>query len=275
MLPIHLDSSNHVRSLGHVPTDPTKRRAFAPPLGASEVIPESEWIPGDFGPSTWGLAVKDQGAYGACNGHAAASAVEWAFALTGFQDESRKSYAFSAWWVYAILCNGVDRGSNIGDALDLCASRGVCRDALVPHGTINPGRLSTAAKADALDYRIELSARPVNGVQVMSCLQRGEPVNLSVYVGSGFDRLDSDGVPAVYPTSPGNHAVMAIPGTYKRSSKWGPLFKVQNSWGAQWGQQGCFWLPFQALDRQPWFEAYSVRAVQIGESRPHRPPLVP
>jgi hypothetical protein len=55
----------------------------------------------------------------------------------------------SAWYVYAILCNGVDRGASIGEALNLVTARGTCLDASVPHGTINPRKLSAADTAEA------------------------------------------------------------------------------------------------------------------------------
>ena len=110
----------------------------------SALVPEKYWVEFELptGPSY--PQILDQDGYGACNGHAAISSLEWARWLVGM------SYiALSPWYVYVILCNGIDRGSSIEEALDLLCNKGTSPASAVPYGTINPAKIPPTAPAVA------------------------------------------------------------------------------------------------------------------------------
>jgi hypothetical protein len=84
---------------------------LAPVRGVLPSVPESQWKEFDYRTNTdYKVAIKDQGQYGACNGHAAASSLEDARYIAGMG-----YLPLSAWLVYAKLCNGIDRGSSISE----------------------------------------------------------------------------------------------------------------------------------------------------------------
>jgi hypothetical protein len=246
-------SSGETRVLGLVPSDP--RLVAAVPSWAdagNPVLPESEWKEFDEWPDA--VKIKDQDGKGACNGHAAALAQELARYAAGMTH-----VPLSAWYVYSILCNGIDRGSSILDALALVKERGVAPEADVAYGLINPRRLTDQSHKDAARFKLEVGAKLTTWPEIVTAVLLRRPLNLSIQVGMGFNNLDAEGVPPVA-MGPGNHAVCVAMGL-KNSKKWGWLVKMPNSWGTQWGQNGFYWLSQRHVARSRWFECYEVSAV--------------
>jgi hypothetical protein len=262
-LEIHVGPDGIPRPLGHL-ASPGSVRLHAPPLA---VLPESEWREFDLTAQPHPIRIKDQNGYGACNGHAAASSLEWARWIAGETHED-----LSAWYVYAILCNGIDRGSMISDALELLRDRGTCPDGSVPHGTINPRRLSSEAHAQAPRFRIEIGAELRSFDEMMTATQLAQPFNYSIRVGGGFDNLDSDGV-CGFSRGVGNHAVTGGLGA-KKTAKHGWVILWQNSWGQRWGRSGYAWVSRRHVEEQGYFSAYLVRAVRFDPQDPHPAPIV-
>jgi hypothetical protein len=158
--------------------------------------------------------------------------------------------------VYATLCNGVDRGSNIGDALALLSQKGCSTEAAVKYGTINPSKISVAAEAIRSRYKIEVGAMVTTREEIMSSVQRLRPINLAISVGGGFGSLDDEGVPRLG-SIPCNHAVtVALGAKRSKSGRW--LVKMPNSWGTAWGLKGFCWLPVDHLAGKRSFEGYEI-----------------
>ncbi|SRR6266568_1929874 len=213
------------------------------------------------------IPIKDQNGYGACVGHASATSMEWKRYLMGMP-----LLELSPWFVYAILCNGVDRGASIGQALDLCASKGTCPFTDVPYGTINPRKLTDAAKTDATRFRIEIGSKAPDFDYMLQTTQAGNPGNFSIHVGGGFNNLDSEGCPPAGGGS-GNHSVTYGLGARKmKNGKW--KIKCQNSWTIKWGLKGYFWINENHINRQNGFEAYDIRSVFEDPNSGQLPPLL-
>lgn len=260
-LPTHTDHTGVRRTLGTLPSPPGLR---LPRKRAPLLIPEDQWVPFDLrqvDPNP----VKDQGQYGACVGHGTAHAVEFARWIAGQPTEE-----LSAWYVYAILCNGVDQGASIGEALRLVLDQGTCLDATVPHGTINPRRLPAAAKAEAQRFKVEIGAPHESFAEMMSAAQLRRPGVFSIHVGANFDRIDGNGVVG-YSRGAGNHAIAYGYGAKKLpSGEWAQLFK--NSWTKDWGDGGYAWFTARHVDGQPYYEAYDVIAVVEDPADDSNPP---
>lgn len=234
----------------HVPTVRTVRVGLKLPD-----VPDSELREFDlrlnphFNPK-----VKNQGSYGACNGFAAATSLEIARFLAG-----APHIPLSPWMVYAVLCNGWDRGSIIADALKLLKNQGTCPDMYVPHGTINPNRLSTEAKAEAKRFRIEIGYEINSHRDLVVATHMRIPTNFSVPVNSSFNSLDSDGVPQNR-AGIHNHAVCGGLGL-KKTARHGWCVLTQNSWGSNWGDKGYFWAAERTVAGS-YPDAYGVWAVE-------------
>jgi hypothetical protein len=213
------------------------------------LVPPGDWREFELaGP----VGVKNQGPYGACVGHAAATSLEWVRWIRG-----QPHAPLNPWFVYAILCQGHDVGASISQALDLMCQTGAPGEASVPWGTIDPRAIPPAAYAEALRFRVEIGAPCHTFDEMMSAAQLREVLNFSVHVGPGFDELDAEGCCGLT-IGPGNHAVTAGLGA-RRSTGGNWLIKCQNSWGEAWGLGGYFWIARQHIEAQSHFDAYTVR----------------
>lgn len=264
-LPAILDHEGNERPLGFIPAPPERVQAISPYSATTELIPESEWVEFDFWPSE--IAIKDQDGKGACNGHAAATGAEMIRYVAGMP-----YIPLSAWYVYSILCNGIDRGSQILDALELLESKGVAPESDVQYGIINPRKLTAAAHTDAARFKVEIGSRMTTAAEIVSAVLRREPINLAVCVGAGFNNLSSEGI---VPLGRGfcNHAIAVGFGLKKsKSGVW--LVKMINSWTTSWGQGGFGWLEVERVVRASAFEAYHLRAIADDTADNTGPPIL-
>jgi hypothetical protein len=84
--------------------------------------------------------------------------------------------------------------------------------------------------------------------EVLDRLNEGHPVGLVVRVTSGFYTPMADGVidakAGIVPNT--THVVVAT--GWGNSAITGRHVRIRNSWGTEWGQQGCAWLPEKFVD---------------------------
>jgi hypothetical protein len=245
----------------HVPSQRTLRIMRALPD-----IPDSELREFDLRTSKhFTIKVKNQSNTGSCNGHAAATSLEIANFFAGAQYTP-----LSPFFIYAILCNGYDQGSIIADALKLLKETGTCPELLVPHGTINPRKLSTEAKAAAKRFRIEIGYEINSHRDLVVATHLRLPSNFSLPVNSGFDNLDADGVPGNR-AGIHNHAVCGGLGL-KKTQKHGWVVLAQNSWGTNWGDKGFFWAAEKTVAGL-YPDAYCVSAIEY-DPTDNLPPIL-
>lgn len=261
-LPYILDHAGDKRPLGLVPSDPKWMRSVPNYGDTTELIPESEWV--EFNEFPAEIKRKNQNGKGACNGFAAALGVETLRYSAGMP-----YIELSGWYVYSILCNGWDRGSSIGQALDLLQDKGVAPESLVEYGLINPRRLSDEAHKQAPRFKVEVGEMLTTYEQIGTAIQRRQSINLAVAVGNSFNNLNADGVPGFGRIC--NHAVHVGLGMKRaRNGEW--LGLMTNSWGEQWGQNGFCWLPLKYLPTAAYFEAYTLRSIVDDSADNTRPP---
>jgi len=255
--------TGETRYLGSLPSDP--RLVAALPTYVGEILPPSELM--DFNDFSPDLLIKDQNGQGACNGFASAAVIEQSRFVQGMDH-----VLLSGSYVYSILCNGRDRGSNILQAYKLLIDQGVAPESQVPYLTLNPNKLTAEAHRDAANYKMEFGAAYQSWRQIVSAVYLRENMNLSVCVGRHFSNLDSEGV-AGLDKGQGNHAV-AVGLGLKFSKKWGWLVLMRNSWSTKWGNKGMCWLAEAHIEAGSYFECFSVRAVKDDPTGKKNPPVV-
>jgi C1A family cysteine protease len=232
---------SHVRGYGWRPQLPDARdKLYAARL---KDLPPAEF---DLRPSM--PPVYDQGQLGSCTGNAIAGAMEYERDRQGLSEfvPSRLFIYYNERALEGTISS--DSGAVIRDGIKVVNIEGVCPEDLWPYDvgmfTVKPPkRCFVTAKTDrAVQYL---------AVQTLGDLKDAISSNLAVVF--GFTVYQSFESPAVAQTgvvpmpkrgeaTVGGHAVLAV--GYSDSKG---CVIVRNSWGASWGDNGYFYLPYQYL----------------------------
>ncbi len=190
-----------------------------------------------------------QGGQGSCVGWATA------YALKSYQERMEMSWAldssshlFSPAWIYNQINGGQDKGSYIHDAMELIRTSGSASLATMPYNendfTTRPG---TAAIQEASRFKARAWSRLSNTSEIKGALANRMPVVIGIKVYSNFNNLR--GGNSVYNSTSGSYlGGHAITITGYDDNAYGGAFKVINSWGTDWGDNGYFWLPYSFFD---------------------------
>lgn len=128
---------------------------------------------------------------------------------------------------------------------------GVCLEALDPNTPEDfLVRLTPAMLQDAAQHKIAHGYAAPSTLEILNALDQGYVPQLGIQVHQSFESPEvakTGRVPMPRPTEGdtllGGHAVAAI--AYNLDAGW---VKAANSWGAPWGDHGCFYLPLAYLD---------------------------
>ncbi|MDR2686843.1 MAG: InlB B-repeat-containing protein [Oscillospiraceae bacterium] len=182
----------------------------------------------------------DQGEQESCTGWAVA------YALRSSQEEVDSwdsSMLFSPTYVYNQINNGMDKGSNIIQAINLLVEQGVCNLEDMPYDDSDyltqPNR---AQKASAYENRADAAFTVSGANQIKQAIITNGGAVIGVPVYPDFDAI-STGDP-VYDDasgdSRGNHAICLV--GYDDSKQ---AFKFINSWGPDWGLDGFGYVSYE------------------------------
>ncbi len=192
--------------------------------------------------------VYDQGQLGSCTGNAIAGAMEYERDRQGLSDfiPSRLFVYYNERALEGTVSS--DSGAAIRDGIKVVNSDGVCPETLWPYdigmfAVKPPKRCYVAAETDkAVQYE---------AIQTLGDLKDAIASNLSVVFGfTVYQSFESPAVaqsgvlpmPKPGEATVGGHAVVAV--GYNDSKN---QVIVRNSWGASWGDQGYFYMPYQYM----------------------------
>lgn len=193
--------------------------------------------------------IEDQGQLGACTSFAVGAAIRFARKKQGLPD-----FVTSHLFLYynSRAMEGTvnsDAGAAIRDVVKSANRQGDCPESEWPYDIsqfmVRPPQqcYTDALKDRALRYqRVQQSPS-----QVKACLASGYPIvcGISVYQSFESDEVAQTGmVPIPQPAEQllGGHAICVV-GFDDATQK----FTCRNSWSAQWGDQGYFYLDYQYL----------------------------
>lgn len=173
------------------------------------------------------------------------SCVAWAvaYALKSYQEklESGQTFTFSPSFIYNQINNGQNAPTYVTDALNVLSQQGVCSYDEMPY---NPNDWLTKpteqSKNNAKKFRIDYW-RKINHTdikEVKAHLAAGYPVIIGAYVSSEFIRNGKDTWKNPG-TQEGGHCMLLV--GYDDSKN---AFKVMNSWGTEWGDNGFGWIDY-------------------------------
>jgi C1A family cysteine protease len=252
---------HRIQWYGWLPDVPDRRdRVYAAPAPVIRALPGRVDLRPQCPP------VYDQGSLGSCTANAIGGALE-------FQQhrQGKPSFTPSRLFIYyneRAMENTVDQdaGAMIRDGIKSVASLGAPPEAqdwpyVIANLRTRPPR---KAYADALKYQALLYERvPRRLDQLQGCLAAGFPFVLGIAVYESFESqavADTGTVPVPKLTEQnlGGHAILAV--GYDNAQQ---RFLVRNSWGADWGMDGYFTLPYAyVLDENLADDFWTIKLVE-------------
>jgi C1A family cysteine protease len=182
------------------------------------------------------------------------SCIAWsiAYAVKSYQEVLEKGWSldtkdhlFSPAFIYNSMNNGMDNGLKVNEALDWTVDNGVATLATMPYQESDSTTQPTiAAIQEAQSYKPQEWGTLKSNKDIKTSLANNQPVIITMAAFNSFKSLK--GTDSVYNTADtwvGEHAVTVV--GYDDGHASGGAFKVMNSWGTDWGDQGFFWLPYQ------------------------------
>jgi C1A family cysteine protease len=194
------------------------------------------------------LPVYDQGELGSCTANAICAALQCLLPQTS-------SFQPSRMFLYAneLLQDGdpnmADQGSTLETGCNVLSQLGICSEGLWPYQpSVDFGKCPPpAAYTEALSHKFSQFWHLQPG-QYKAVLAQGHPIVIGIMIYPSFETPDCAAtgmipMPQSTESCLGGHAVTVC--GYDDSLQ---CYLLRNSWGAQWGQQGYFWLPYAYLE---------------------------
>ncbi len=193
--------------------------------------------------------VENQEALGSCTAQALAGHLEF---LDNHEDNTYTDV--SRLFIYyneRVLEGTVESvsGAAIRDGIKTLAKHGVCDEKKWPYVISRfADKPPTKCYTQALKHRIVSYHRLTTITEMLTCLSEGYPFVFGFTVYESFENAKTaqSGIVPMPKKSErvvGGHAVMAV-GFNQKDKR----FIVRNSWGATWGQQGYFTMPFKYVE---------------------------
>jgi hypothetical protein len=241
------------RVLGCIPeTEESKSRfsSFGDAFGAAPIDP-SMWQEIDL--SWYAPPILDQGMTSSCVGHGTCSGME-----TCWMQAGKPLMQFNPYFIYGLVNNGRDAGAMISDALRALQTTGVCQKDALQSGLMFKTQFPQSAFQNAGRFKLIQAYRCNTFNEICSAISLGFIVPLGIMVGQNFPQLDSEGVAPLPNGGGGGHCILGV--GLKKSSRYGWVIKIQNSWGRRFGMNGyCYIHSGHFRSMQP--DAFAIQSV--------------
>lgn len=251
---------HRIHRYGWIPDIPDHRdQLYAVTALAPEALPAQVDLRSQCPP------VYDQGSLGSCTANAIAAAIEFEQMKQGMPEPFLPSRLFI--YYNERLMEGtveVDSGAQLRDGIKSVAKHGACPERLWPYEPAFFAVLPPAiCYSEALKHRVVAYQRLVPTLNhLRACLASGYPFvfGFAVYESFESDQVARTGdvpLPGPSDSAVGGHAVMGI--GYDDAKQ---LLIVRNSWGAAWGMNGYFTMPYAyATNPQLADDFWTIRTV--------------
>ena len=248
-----------IQRYGWVPDLPDHRdQLYSAPVVALKAMPPKVDLTSQCPP------VYDQGQLGSCTANALAGNLEFLEkkASKPATDLSRLFIYYNERGIEGTEAQ--DSGAMLRDGIKALAKQGVCAEQTWPYVIAKFAVKPPAACYRAgLKHEITSYHRIVSLLEMRMCLAEGYPFVFGFTVYESFEspavaKTGALNMPKPGEKTLGGHAVMAA--GYDDSTK---RFLIRNSWGADWGLQGYFTIPYDYLNNRNLSDDFwTIRAME-------------
>jgi C1A family cysteine protease len=193
--------------------------------------------------------VYDQGQLGSCTANAGAGLAEFLTMKLGMKDYMPCRLAIYYWERVIDGTVSTDSGASLSDCLQVLSTNGAPNEALMPYDVNNFTQAPSQNVISNGQLHVVGSPLQVNqdANDMKAVIASGYPFvfGFTVYESFESDAVANTGImpmPALNEQIVGGHAVMAV--GYDDSTGY---FKIRNSWGSDWGQNGYFLMPYEYI----------------------------
>ena len=188
--------------------------------------------------------VGNQGAQGSC--------VSWAVGYAGMSffmnrlngtNYSSNQQLCSPKYIYNQISQGICEGTSIPANLNLLLTKGICTLSDMPYNanecSVQPNSNQHASAVFNKLFAWKMVDKTKTNT-IKSCIAAKYPVFIAINVDASFDNLQSPYIwSSKYGAVRGGHAVTVVGYDDAKNA-----FKVQNSWGPSWKDNGHFWISY-------------------------------
>jgi C1A family cysteine protease len=212
----------------------------------------------------------DQGNQNSCVGWALGYAIKTYQEKVQYQWDLTLETTFSPAFIYNQINGGNDTGSNPLTAFNLLQSQGVASLSTMPYNQQDYTSQPTQTAIDEASlYKVRAFSKIESIDSAKAALANQVPIYGSLRVYQSFSSLASAGENALYNSFIGGqsigHAVVVV--GYD-DNKFGGAFKIMNSYGQSWGDNGFFWVRYNDI-----LEAFSAAAILVDDQTANNPNL--
>ncbi len=245
--------------------DQLARRVFTPRVASGQ-------LPGAVDLRPWLTPVEDQGQLGSCAANALVGGLEYLV-----RRETGEHVDLSRVFVYFNQrlwddCVRDDLGASLGDGVRVLSRLGAPTERTWPyHADLFAVQPPEAVYREARAFRaVDWWAVPVDADAFRGCLAAGFPIAFGTKVTESFvqtSRSGECGMPrGADDRRHGRHALLAVGYDDRRR-----VFVVRNSWGADWGDRGYVYMPYDYVLNRTWTQGcWALRLSQREAFEPAR-----
>ncbi|MFF4934851.1 C1 family peptidase [Streptomyces griseofuscus] len=229
--------------------------------GARPVFQRTGTAPESADLSQYALPPGDQGQVGAC--------VAWATGYSAYgivmNEQGISGAPMAPMYIYAQIAQGNDKGTTASVALPMEKEQGIDTQADYWQGTSDyTTQPDDTERANAAQYRLSgFDELPTGGdaakTAIQNAISQGEPVVIGFAVHKSFEALDATSA-ADYSYMPGDASSDPVVGGHEVTIVGynDKGVKIENSWGADWGDGGFVTVPWSFFSTGDVDEVHAV-----------------